>query len=558
MSRFVLTGLSRLTVRVAELLLERGAEVTLVTEHHDHELLAVMPADVTLIGRAGPWSGRLHEAELAGAECLLPLSEDDLENLRVVAAAGDLAPDVPVVLRAFDARLVEQFEAGTNVRRCYSASALAAPEFVAAALGEEIVETLRLADDEVPLCLLEVRPDSPLVGITPATMKADWSCAAVARRAGAGAWEPAAGDDGAFAAGDSVLVGGLLLDVLRLTANNRATPASFPRPRVRGSGRPGSSNPANHWFVAAIVALIVLFVGTTIVFTISLDLGLVDAAYQSVGNAFGNIVLETAPSWVKVFGLIVMIGSAVLLGVVLAQVTAAVTSNRLDQQAGRRARKMRNHVIIAGLGVVGYRVERLLDELGIDSVIIERESTDRFREAAAFRAPVLIGDVRLGENLERAGVRNATCIVACTDDDLANISACSQARRFTPEIRTVARIFDEELAHGLGGFGIDRALSMSTVSAGAFVGAALDERARRRFVLGELELVALRYEPQHAVSADVVATWRAEGLRIVAIQAPGSAPGSPIAAKNGIAAGTAVIVAGPEAIVTQRLFATTP
>ena len=75
---------------------------------------------------------------------MLALSESDLENLRGAVAARDLAPTVPVVLRAFDPLLADQLEQGWNVRRAYSVSALAAPAFVAAACGDAVLETLRL------------------------------------------------------------------------------------------------------------------------------------------------------------------------------------------------------------------------------------------------------------------------------------------------------------------------------------------------------------------------------------------------------------------------------
>jgi hypothetical protein len=71
MSRYVLTGLSRLTVRVAILLLERGAALT-VTEHSDHDLLAVMPADVTLMARSDEQTRRrftLGDLELVALWC---------------------------------------------------------------------------------------------------------------------------------------------------------------------------------------------------------------------------------------------------------------------------------------------------------------------------------------------------------------------------------------------------------------------------------------------------------------------------------------------------------
>lgn len=554
--RFVLAGLSRLTLRVAQLLLERGAAVTVMTtDDDDRDLVDLLPDGVDRASERGPWANRFRDTRLEECTCLLVLSEDDLENLRIVAAAHDVAPDVPVVLRAFDARLVEQFQAGMNVRRCYSSSALAAPAFVAAVFAEEVIDTLRLADDEVPLCVLRLRPDSPLIGLSAGDMKAEWSCAAVARHATDGAWEPALGDQVCLEEGDKLLVGGLLLDVLRLASRNSTILSTRRRWWARRRGpRTRPSEPTTNLVLASAIALAILLVATVAVFALALDLSPVDAVYKAITNAFGDVGLERESEWLKVFGISVMVGGAVLIGVVLAYVTAVLTASHLDQQAGRRARRMRGHIVIAGLGMLGYRVDRLLHELGLETVIIEQNDASRFHEAAAFHTPVLTGDARLGENLERAGIRDASCIVATTDNDLVNVSACVQAEQLQTEIRSIARIFDDDLADRLGAFGIDVALSMSAAAANAFVGAATDERAVRHLQLDELELVAFRYDVSRYVAADEVTGWRELGLRILAVQPRDQSPLSPIAALSGLDEGSVLIVAGPGEVLEHCLF----
>ncbi len=550
--RMVLTGMSRLTVRVAHLLAERGARVVVITDD-DEPLLDALPRDAEVVLDTGPLTRSLNAARVATADCLLALSEHDIDNLRVAAVAHDLAPDVPVVLRAFDARVAEQLEAGLNVRRCYSSSALAAPAFVAAILGEEVLDTLRLGVAEVPLCRLTLAADSPLLGLSPGEMKEEWGCAAVAHRPAGGAWGPARGDAGTLGLGDGLVVGGLLHDVLALAKNN----GSFRTIRRRWyQRRPAGAAPRNRhrtfpWAATTLVAVLVL---AAVVFALALDLDPVDALYKASTNAFGDVGLDRAPGWVKVFGVAVMLGGAVLVGIVLAQVTATLTASRLDANAGRRARRMRGHVVIAGLGMVGFRVDRLLDELDIGTVVIEQTGANRFREATAFRTPVLAGDARLRENLERANVPEAMCVVACTDDDLANVSTAVEARMLNPRIRTVVRIFDDDLADRLAGFGVDAALSMSGVAAGAFVGAATDERAVRHVRIDELELVAFRYGVERDVDASEVTAWREQGLRILAVESVTGVPGPPLRAVGGLSRGETVIVAGPEDVLARCLF----
>ena len=515
-----------------------------------------MPDDAQIVFGTGDYEDLLGRADLAGAACLLTLGEDDLDNLRVVAAANEVAPQVPVVLRAFDAALAEQLETGLNVRRSFSASALAAPAFVAAVFSEEVRETLRLGEAEVPLCVVTVSVDSPLVGLTFGGMKREWGCAAVARRRPDAAWQHARGDADVIAAGDELVVGGLLLDVLRLALQDNPILADPPRRNRRRLTTWRTRVQRTPTMVtAAAIALIVLLALTVGVFAWALDLGPTDALYRAITNAFGDVGLSEESSWLKIFGVAVMVAGALLIGIVFTHLTAMFTADRIEERSGRHARRMRNHVIIAGLGTVGFRVARLLDELEVPTVVVERAADNRFREAVASRVPVLSGDVRLAENLERASVAEARCVVACTDDELTNVAACAQARRMNPSIRTVARCFDDALSQRLGGFGIDAVVSMSRAAAGAFVGAAIDERAARHLKLGDLELVAFRHEIERDLSAEEVAVWREEGARILAVQPPGGQVLPPVAALEGLAEGSVVILAGPEPIVQRFLDA---
>ena len=133
--RFVIWGLSRLSVRVAAALMAGGGAVTVVRLPGEAGQ-ARLGAEVCVL-EASPETedAGLTRAGLAGAACLLALSEDDGDNLRAAVAARALAPDVPVVLRAFDPLFADQLEQSGSVRRAYSVSALAAPAFVAAACG---------------------------------------------------------------------------------------------------------------------------------------------------------------------------------------------------------------------------------------------------------------------------------------------------------------------------------------------------------------------------------------------------------------------------------------
>jgi Trk K+ transport system NAD-binding subunit len=566
--RFVLSGSSRLAVRVAELLAGDGAEVSVIGDHRP-ELDGRLGSAVRHIPTNGDHAEALRAAGVETAECLLLLADDDLDNLRAALASQEVAPSIPVVLRAFDATISDQLERGLNVRRAYSVSSLAAPNFVAAALGADVVETLRSGDVEVPIVGLDLRAGSSLAGLTASQVKRRTRCALVGRvRAGA-SWEPAVGDDHVLETGDRIVVGGRLPDVLQVARQNGTFPTAPAHTRLRdrwaalrgrrgggwrsGERRRGAGSSTLLPIAAAALAVLVL--ATMIIFAVALHLSPIEALYQAVLTAFGSPSLPEAAWWLKVVAVSAVIAGGALVGVLFGFVAAYATTERLEQRMGRRAHHLRDHVVLAGVGDIGYRIERQLFELGIPTVIVERSPDPRYLSAVGERTPVLAGDIRLQENLERAGIAHAACIVACTDDDLANVEACIQARRLNPAIRTVARIFDAELADRMtSAFGVDVALSANAVAARAFVGAAVDERALRPFRLGDVPYLALRFEPGRTLDGEEIRSWRAAGVRVLALRHHEGPTLPPSPTDERLTPGDHAVLAGPAEAITSLVL----
>ena len=467
----------------------------------------------------------------------------------------DAAPQIPVILRAFDPLLADQLEQGWNVRRAYSVSALAAPAFVAAACGDTVLETLRLGDGEVPLCRLTLRPGSPLLGLVAADVKARFGCAVLARLSEGDDWQAVAGDAASrpLLVGEQVLLGGPRESVLRAVTRNAGwrkarrrfwPPVSAKRPSKTPAARRSTR------LLPTAIALTAVLLASIFVFRHSLHLSLVDSLYFVVTTAtttgYGDISLKDTPDWLKLFGCLVMLTGGALLGILFSYLAALATAERLDETLSRRAGRLRGHVIVAGLGNLGYRVTRHLTDLGLDVAVLDLAPRPRFAETLRDRAPVLTGDASLPDNLERVAVESAAAFLACTNDDLANIQACLYARRLNPKITTVARVFDDALAEQLThAFAIDRAMSASDAAVSAFVGAAADELALRPLPLGALTFLVGRHQTPEPLTADILAAWRAAGVRQLAFRLKDG----PLQAASLLApphpAGTELILCGP-------------
>lgn len=158
-----------------------------------------------------------------------------------------------------------------------------------------------------------------------------------------------------------------------------------------------------------------------------------------------------------------------------------------------------NHVIVCGMGRVGYRVTLQLLEFGRDVIGIEPDPEGRFVEKVrALGVPLITADARRSENLIKAGVERADVIIPCTDNQLANLDIALDARELNPNIKVVMRMFDADLAKRIEkGFGIHTAFSTSALAAPTFAAAAMRLDIRHSLYVGDqlLNLSEVTVEP---------------------------------------------------------------
>jgi hypothetical protein len=165
---------------------------------------------------------------------------------------------------------------------------------------------------------------------------------------------------------------------------------------------------------------------------------------------FAQGVLQPPETWylVLVSGLYPLIGyglvveGAVRLGMLI-----------VSRQHGEKewmivtASTYRDHVVLCGLGHLGFRILQELLAAGEQVVALEKDPAGRFvAEAKATGTPVLLRDMQEDQALLDAGMSHARVVVIATNDDLANLEVALDARRINPGIRVVMRLFDQRIA----------------------------------------------------------------------------------------------------------------
>ncbi len=238
------------------------------------------------------------------------------------------------------------------------------------------------------------------------------------------------------------------------------------------------------WPLAAAATLV--FGGGT-VFACTLPAPFGKACYMAMMLMFAQVLEPFPERWfnqvlyfvIPVVGLGAVADSVVRLGYLIFS-----SKRKLQEWRIMEASAYRNHIVLCGLGRVGYRIARELQAIREPFVVIEKNQESVFvEEILDADVPVLFGEARLRKNLELANVAAARAIICATDDDLANLDTALTAREINPGIRVVMRLFDDTLAGKVAASFNLPTISSARVSAPAFVAAATGRSVMQSFQL---------------------------------------------------------------------------
>lgn len=215
----VVMGLGSVGIRVLEGLIGRGCEVVVLERDEDNRYLAQARAlGVPVVLGDATIALALEQVNVREAAAVAILTSNDLTNIEAGLAVrehlDDRWPGVPVVLRVFDRPLAVTVQRTFHFEHVLSASMLAAPWFVGAALGLEVLDTFYVERTPFLLAALTIAPGGGLDGL--AMSELSTATRVVALQRATGVLEHPPRRETRFLAGDRAFVVGPYDELLRV------------------------------------------------------------------------------------------------------------------------------------------------------------------------------------------------------------------------------------------------------------------------------------------------------------------------------------------------------
>lgn len=203
----------------------------------------------------------------------------------------------------------------------------------------------------------------------------------------------------------------------------------------------------------------ILFTVGSGIFSFTQNLKILESVYMmttiitSVNFNDAQLVNSTPP--IRIVMTLLMLTTYFFVLYALAVVIDELDKNRTETATyGRRRYKLSNHVIVCGLGRVGYATVKKLLAQKIKVLVFEKDPDNKFLRYLKYNGvPVFIGDASLPENLRDAGIVRARALIASVGGDFSkiggdfsNLEIALSARSIKPDIRIGLRVFDQEMA----------------------------------------------------------------------------------------------------------------
>ena len=205
---------------------------------------------------------------------------------------------------------------------------------------------------------------------------------------------------------------------------------------------------------------------------------------------FGESPFGQQSTFLRLFVIGLMFAGVIVTAIVVAFLADLLLSQRFLQTAGlRRARRMRDHIVIVGLGSVGVRVVTDLAAAGYEVLVIEHDENNRYLPTLAeLDVPVIIGNATMRQTLESAGVDRARGVAVLTQDmpSIETGIVLLEILGSETKVPIVLRVQGRALSTAVNQrFGFENVRSTVDLAAPWFIGAAMGLQVLGTFWVGQ-------------------------------------------------------------------------
>ncbi|GAB4123529.1 MAG: NAD-binding protein [Roseiflexaceae bacterium] len=161
----IICGLGRVGMRTVQQVIDAGYDPVVIDVNWQSEfVLRALARNVPVIVGDAREPLILRRAGIQRARAVVAAINDDLINIEIALAARAIRQDLRVVLRVFSEELDQNLEKSMGRNAAFSASALAAPTFAAAAVSREIAYVIPTTQGLLGLTSLNVQSESRITG----------------------------------------------------------------------------------------------------------------------------------------------------------------------------------------------------------------------------------------------------------------------------------------------------------------------------------------------------------------------------------------------------------
>ncbi len=210
--------------------------------------------------------------------------------------------------------------------------------------------------------------------------------------------------------------------------------------RIKGQLRPHDGSSAI--LLTGLLGMAAIILVDTFLLVVFKHKGWLTAASEAVAvlSTVGPAPQAEQYPWYQGFTIIAMLAAIIFLAVFTAGTVEHLLSGRYVGLVGRRVMPRSGHVVVVGLGQVGFRLCQELRAQGLAVIALER-STDcpNLPLARAADIPVLLGDGSSRRTLKKLNVDKSLAVVAVGSKELDNVAVSITARALAAGVPVVIR-----------------------------------------------------------------------------------------------------------------------